>query len=66
MARVIERLVTCFGEQFAERRKGGECEIGRLGGREPTTQLDDGLRKTIEYFEALLSGAFARGEAAVR
>ena len=38
----------------------------RLGGWEPTTQLDDGLRKTIEYFEALLSGAFARGEAAVR
>jgi UDP-glucuronate decarboxylase len=26
-----------------------------LGGWEPTTQLDDGLRKTIEYFDALLS-----------
>ncbi len=37
-----------------------------LGGWEPTTQLDDGLRKTIEYFDALLSGAFARGEAAAR
>jgi UDP-glucuronate decarboxylase len=37
-----------------------------LGGWEPTTQLDDGLRKTIEYFDALLSGAFARGEAADR
>jgi UDP-glucuronate decarboxylase len=32
-----------------------------LGGWEPTTQLDEGLRKTIEYFDALLSGRIDRG-----
>ena len=34
-----------------------------LGGWEPTTQLDEGLRKTIEYFDALLSGRLDRGGA---
>src|ERR1700760_3286967 len=32
-----------------------------LGGWEPTTQLDDGLRKTIDYFDALLSGRLEHG-----
>ncbi|HEY8878153.1 MAG TPA: UDP-glucuronic acid decarboxylase family protein [Roseateles sp.] len=36
-----------------------------LGGWEPTTQLDDGLRKTIEYFDALLSGKLASGGAVI-
>ncbi|MEO6280713.1 UDP-glucuronic acid decarboxylase family protein [Roseateles sp.] len=36
-----------------------------LGAWEPSTQLDDGLRKTIEYFDALLSGRLASGGATV-
>ncbi|MBW8844386.1 MAG: SDR family oxidoreductase [Burkholderiales bacterium] len=36
-----------------------------LGGWEPTTQLDDGLRKTIEYFDCLLSGSIAPAGAIV-
>jgi hypothetical protein len=40
LARAIKRLVTCFGEQLAERREGCECELCRLYGRHPATDRE--------------------------
>ena len=40
-----------------QRRPNIELAQKELGGWEPKTPLDDGLKRTIEYFDGLLSGS---------